>query len=423
MPGRVNNARVPIAVAMLCIASLACAAPIGGNAEPTAGAQAAAVIFIAPENNSTIAEGSTITFAVNASNGNAGVSKVDFLVDDTNIGTQAAAAPQPSSFTAQQTWVAKGTRGHFVDAIAYGDDGKQFGDDKITIQVVAAPGSTAQIPTDPRLQTVQPLGATATLANVPTLAGAAPTSQPAATAGPTFIIVTSAPPTNDPNAKPTLTVKAPNLNIRAGDGTNFNVIGAMKTGDVAQIVGRNAAKSWWVIQKDTTRGWVIADPQFSDVKGDTSKVPLVASPRIPVPPAVPPTSPASPGPASFRPPPAAATSVGTGPADLVIVGTPSLNPATPTKNVTFTVNITIRNQGGTDAPASTAFGTFQPNNELSPASVPAIPAGQTVNVQMFVTLKASGTGQSAVIVVDKYNTVSEGGGEGNNSVTISYNVN
>src|SRR5260221_6739781 len=402
MPGRVNNPRVAIAVAMLCIAALACAASIGGNAEQTAVAQAAVVIFIAPENNSTIAEGSTITFAVNASNGNAGVSKVDFMVDDTNIGTQTAATPQPSSFTAQQTWVAKGTQGHFVDAIAYGADGKQFGDAKITIQVVAAPGSTAQIPTDTSLQTVQPLGATATLADVPTLAGAAPTSQTAATAGPTFIIVTSAPPTNDPNAKPTLTVKAPNLNIRAGDGTNFNVIGAMKTGDVAQIVGRNAAKSWWVIQKDQTRGWVITDPQFSDVNGDTSKVPLVASPATPVPPAVPPTS-------------AAATSVGTGPADLVIVGTPSLNPATPTKNVTFTVNITIRNQGGTDALASTAFVPSQQNNEQGRASVQATRGGKPENVQMFEPLKASGTSQTAVIEVDKYNTVPEGGGEGNNS--------
>src|SRR5260221_2342552 len=406
MPGRVNNPRVAIAVAMLCIAALACAAPIGGNAEPTAVAQAAAVIFIAPENNSTIAEGSTITFAVNASNGNAGVSKVDFMVDDTNIGTQTAATPQPSSFTAQQSWVAKGIQGHFVDAIAYGADGKQFGDAKITIQVVAAPGSATQSSTDNAtsnpLETVQPVAPTSTLANVPTLANSAPTSQSAATSGPTFIIVTSAPPTNDPNAKPTLTVTAPNLTIRAGDGTNFNLIGAMKTGDVAQIVGRNAAKSWWVIQKDQTRGWVITDPQFSDVNGDTSKVPLVASPATPVPPAVPPTS-------------AAATSVGTGPADLVIVGTPSLNPATPTKNVTFSVNITIRNQGGTDALASTAFVPSQQNNEQGRASVQATRGGKPENVQMFEPLKASGTSQTAVIEVDKYNTVPEGGGEGNNS--------
>src|SRR5450432_525642 len=390
MPGRVNQARVPIAVTMLLMASLACAAPIGGVVAPTAVAQAASVVFIAPENNSTIAEGSTITFAVNASNGGGGVSKVDFLVDDTSIGTPTIpTSTTDTSFTVQQNWAAKGVQGHFVDAIAYGADGKQFGDAKITINVVVAPGNITQTATTNPLETVQPATSAATLvdASVPTLADAgilptsssaptliagAPTSQPAVTNGPTYIIVTSAPPTVDPNGNPVLTVKAPNLNIRAGDGTTFNVIGAMKAGDVAQIVGRNAAKSWWVIQKDQTRGWVIADPQFSDVTGDTSKAPLVASPATPIQTAVPATS-------------AASTTVAGTPADLVITGT-SLNPATPTHGQTFTVTITIKNQGGTDAPASTAFGTFQPNSELSPADVPPIPAGQSVSVLMYVTL-------------------------------------
>ena len=203
-------------------------------------------------------------------------------------------------------------------------------------------------------------------------------------------------------------MKAPNLNIRAGDSTTFNVIGAMKTGETAQVVGRNASKTWWVIQKDQTRGWVINSTDYSDITGDTSKVPLVASPPTPVATTAPPTS-------------AAATTVGSTP-DLVITGT-SLNPATPINNQTFTVTITIRNQGGADAPASTVFGTFQPNNELSPANVPAIPAGQTVTVQMFVTLHSAAANQSAVIQVDKYNTVSEGAGENNNSTTITYNVN
>ncbi len=78
-------------------------------------------------------------------------------------------------------------------------------------------------------------------------------------------------------------VKAPNLNIRAGDGTNFSIIGALKTGDVANIIGRNAAKTWWAIQKDQAQGWVIADPTLSTVQGDTSNVPLAKSPPTPTP--------------------------------------------------------------------------------------------------------------------------------------------
>ncbi|HLY28888.1 MAG TPA: SH3 domain-containing protein, partial [Aggregatilineales bacterium] len=101
--------------------------------------------------------------------------------------------------------------------------------------------------------------------------------------GATIVIVTATHTPTPTSSQPILTVHSPtdNLNIRAGDNTAFAIIGAMKNGDTAQIVGRNTAKSWWVIQKGTVRGWVIADPNLSTVSGDTSNVPLVASPPLP----------------------------------------------------------------------------------------------------------------------------------------------
>jgi uncharacterized protein YraI len=406
MPERFIS-RATVGLLMLVTASLACNAQLG-DLQPTAVAQAPSVVFIAPDNNSSLAEGAVIMFAVNVTN-SGGISKVDFLVDDNTIGTQAVPPDQQAtqSMTIQQSWTAKGVQGHFVDAVAYGADGKQFSDAKIAIQVVAGQPPTQATTADAVKATTPPPAATTLL---PT--NTAPPTSTKAPVGPTIIIVTSAPPTAAPTSEqPTLHVKAPNLNIRSGDGTNFPILLSMKTGDTAIIVGRNAAKSWWVVQKDQTRGWSIADPAFSDVTGDASKVPLVQSPPTPVATSIP-TSAAVP------------TSTGVGTTADLVIDSVTLDPATPKANQTFTVNITIRNQGSVDAPASTVFGTFQPQNELSPGDVPAIKAGQSVNAQLKVTLKAGGANQNAVIEVDKYNTVAEGpGGEANNSKTITYNVN
>src|SRR5258708_37622532 len=94
MPGWITS-RAAIALLMLAVASLACNAPIG-NIEPTAVAQAPSVVFIAPDSNSSVAEGTSLTFAVNATN-SGGISKEDFNVDDKPIGTQAVPPDQPTS--------------------------------------------------------------------------------------------------------------------------------------------------------------------------------------------------------------------------------------------------------------------------------------------------------------------------------------
>jgi hypothetical protein len=274
MPGRVKP-RMLIAAAMLVSVSLACNARFG-SAEPTAVVQGPAVVFVAPENNSTIAEGTAITFAVNALNNSGGVAKVDFRVDDTLIGSQTAPVPGQSNFTARQPWTAAGVQGHFIEAIASGPDGKPFGSAKITLQIVTAPPQhvAAAITEAPTIAVT--MGGLVAMTGIPT--GQAP---PSAVSNPTSAATQpGAPPTNAP---PVLVVKAPNLNIRAGDGTNFSIIGALKTGDVANIIGRNAAKTWWAIQKDQAQGWVIADPTLSTVQGDTSNVPLAKSPPTPTP--------------------------------------------------------------------------------------------------------------------------------------------
>ncbi len=381
------------ALAMLIVASLACNAQFNTGA-PTATPESS-VVFVAPDNQSIIAEGTQITLAVNVKD-SGGVAKVEFTVDDSSIGIQTPPTPMPD-LTARQPWKASGIQGHLVTAVAYRTDGAPIGEAKITLQVVALAAQAAtQAPTQPPTQPATALPASPTVA---------PTNPPAASQ-------VAASPTAD--NQPRLQVTAPNLNIRAGPGTNYPIIGAMKTGDSALIVGRNGDSSWWIVRKDQTQGWVINSQAFSQVVGDTSNVPLAVIPPSPVPTTVP---------ATPVPPTGAPTST-TGPVADLVFGNVALNPGTPTANQTFNVSIEIRNQGTVDAGSSLLVGVFQPGNETSPVAVPPIKAGQTITVNMPVTLKSGGSNQSAVLTLDKNNEINEGpNGEANNIKTITYNVN
>jgi hypothetical protein len=393
--------RAGIGLAMLITASLACNAQLASS--PTAVVQEPSVVFIAPENNSVIAEGAEITLAVNVVDTGADVSKVEFRVDDNPIGTQPIpAGTGQTSFTVRQAWPAKGIQGHLVAAIAYRSDGTAVGSAQITLQVVAAAAPSATV--------AAPLPGSDTPA---ARASLGPSATPAQSA---VLPPSATPPAPVPSARPNqplLKVTNPNLNIRAGPGVNYPIIGSMQGGDTAIIVGRNADRSWWVVVHDQIRGWVISLPAYSQVVGDTSNVPLVASPPTPISSAAQPTA-----------VPTLAVTSTTGPVADLVFDSVTLDPATPTANQTFTVTIVIRNQGTVDAGTSLVVGIFQPGNERSPVAVPAIPAGQTVTVKMPVTLHASGANQTGVLTLDVNSDISEGpNGEANNTKTITYNVN
>jgi serine/threonine-protein kinase len=89
------------------------------------------------------------------------------------------------------------------------------------------------------------------------------TSKPAFTLTPT---VTRSPTVNTsftpsvtpspPVAKPSFTVGEAAINVRAGPGTNYPVIGALNPGESRQITGRNQAGDWWQFDYGGRPGWV-----------------------------------------------------------------------------------------------------------------------------------------------------------------------
>ncbi len=394
-----------LAAALLASAALACTFQLGGSPRAPVGTPTWSLEFIAPENNSLVMLGTTLNLAVSATDHGGGVARIDFSVDGVLIGSQSAPIPEGQTrFSAQQTWQPREPRGYLITAEAFRADGSRIGEAGVVVQAVGALTAQAALYSTPvatqlpRPSTPTPLPTVETVDAPFTLN--TPTPSPAV-----------APPFS-PEA-PRLRVTFDFLNVRARPDATSELIGRLSRGEEALIIGRNEARTWWVIERDGLRGWVINNPEWIAISGETAPVPLAASLEA-LPTATP--SPAPPG-------GVAPTSTVAGTADLIILSATIVG-GTPKVNQTFNVLITVRNQGTLDAPASLMEGVFQPDGERSQLAVPPIAAGTSVTLPpMPVTLRTRGTNLIGTLTLDIKNEVAEGAnGEANNVYTLTYNV-
>jgi uncharacterized protein YgiM (DUF1202 family) len=244
-------------IVSLLLASTACNVGFSSNKNKNSeNAQAAPlVLLLAPVNDSTYAEGTHVEFHAIAQDSQAGVSRIEFLVDSIPVGEVPTAEPQPS-LEAQFTWTAAGKQGHLITVEAFRADGSSLGQNEVQIKVTDKPAAQALTGGTPAPLTVEAGPATP----VPT-----PTSNP-----------TPRPDDMGILAGPVALVNVPSLNVRQGPGTNYAAVGTLVQGDQVQIVGHNADSSWWAISYANGTGWVIASLVIAE--GDVSQVPLVAAP-------------------------------------------------------------------------------------------------------------------------------------------------
>lgn len=98
---------------------------------------------------------------------------------------------------------------------------------------------------------------------------------------------TPEPPTATPVTDPEVRTESA-MNVRGGPGTNYTVVGALNTGDVARITGKNEAGDWWQISlAGGTTGWVYGP--LVTTSGNIDGVAIAAAPPPP-PTAIPPTA-------------------------------------------------------------------------------------------------------------------------------------
>lgn len=117
------------------------------------------------------------------------------------------------------------------------------------------------------------------------------TPQPTATSTPLPTATDTPAPTPSPTLPPEPVVRVDDtsttrINLRAGPGTTYAVIGQLAPGDEAVVIGRNQEADWWQIDLEPaaeveTPAWVYAG--LVGLTGPTGAIPLVEAPPPPTP--------------------------------------------------------------------------------------------------------------------------------------------
>lgn len=87
---------------------------------------------------------------------------------------------------------------------------------------------------------------------------------------------------------PTAIVRTPVLNLRAGPGVDFDLLGYVVDGNRLPIVGRNAETTWWQVEAAGAQAWVFG--ALVEAAGPVDQAPITATPAAAVEPAAAPAT-------------------------------------------------------------------------------------------------------------------------------------
>lgn len=209
-------------------------------------------------------------------------------------------------------------------------------------------------------------------------------------------------------------------NVRAGDDTVYSVVGVLRTGTQASIIGISSrGTGWYYIElPNGTRGFIA--PSVVTVNGNTSGLQQVTPPPRPAPT----STPAPTRPAATQPP--------TSGVDLA-AALPALNPPNPSCGVSFGVQVNLTNLGSSAIPAGTtfqvAFQDFWSGNYLEgytatvTLSQPINPGGNFVvaSPSSFNLNNGGGQQHEMRVTIDVNNNIIETN-EGNNLVIRTFTL-
>lgn len=92
---------------------------------------------------------------------------------------------------------------------------------------------------------------------------------------PASVAMESAAVTDSVPDSPTAVVRTPVLNLRAGPGVTFGLLGYVVEGDRLPIVGRNAATTWWQVEAGGAQAWVFGE--LVEATGPIDQTPVTAT--------------------------------------------------------------------------------------------------------------------------------------------------
>jgi uncharacterized protein YgiM (DUF1202 family) len=153
-------------------------------------------------------------------------------------------------------------------------------------------GGQVLVPTRPPAPTFTsvPVAIAPTLAVIPTFTPSpmlTPTLPPTPSPTPTPLPFTPTLTPTDTRTPQPQAIAASTVNLRAGPGTNYPIVGSLPPNTAAPIVGRSADASWWQLQEPTGQtAWVAASVVQAS---QTENVPVVVAPPPPATPTPAPT--------------------------------------------------------------------------------------------------------------------------------------
>jgi uncharacterized protein YraI len=227
---------------------------------------------------------------------------------------------------------------------------------------------------------------------------------------PTVIPATATPVATLP-PPPTATPSTPmatanvNANVRSGDSTQYPIVGALREGESAPIVGISSfGTGWYVIDLSGRRVWI--SPSVVNVSGDTTGLPRINPPPVPTP---------------------VATATPVTQANIVIDAV-NISPFPLNCNQTASINVTIRNAGtGATNSGGAIFvqdvhvATGQ-QQQSTVGTFPVLNPGQTFVSEMRLTVSTYHSEQHRInINVDSNNQVAETN-EGDNFWSSEYQL-
>ncbi|MBE7553877.1 MAG: FHA domain-containing protein [Anaerolineales bacterium] len=243
---------------------------------PAAVSQVPTVTVLTPMNGAQVTLNVPVIVQASATD-NRGVTRMELWADGALVSQQASPSPQGASpLLLNLTWTPTSPGSHVLEVRAFNSANQSSTPVQVTVNAVAGTPTATSIAVLVETPTPVPL-ATATATAVPIIIF---TSTPSPTPVP--------PPTEV--AQPGLQAVA-DVNVRGGPGTNYPILGLLRAGQVAPVVGRSADGGWWQIlfpPNTGGTGWVAGN--FVQTNAAAGAVPVVAAPPSPPTPAPPPTN-------------------------------------------------------------------------------------------------------------------------------------
>lgn len=190
-----------------------------------------------------------------------------------------------------------------------------------------------------------------------------------------------------------ITIRSAVQNVRTGPGLEYDVLGQLRQGEQARVIGGSVNFDWVVIEYRGQEGWLAT--YLLDVFGERGTVPVFTPPPTPTP---------SPATATPTPPPSA---------DIIIV---AAVPNTITLGTITNINVTVQNIGSLPAGPFAVAASFAPDEYFSAVNLTGLAAGAQQVVALPVLLNTATGNYNIVIVADLNREVNEGPqGEANNT--------